>query len=72
MSKEEYDQLPDTMTVREFRVNGINFVTTLLDPKQFHKKEMSSLYHQRRPKSYPLLTKPRNEAIMDLSNQLVR
>jgi len=47
MSTEEYDKLPDTMTVREFRVNGTDFVTTLTDHKQFHKKEMSSLYRQR-------------------------
>jgi hypothetical protein len=47
MSKEEYDDLPDTMTVREFRVNGTDFVTTLTDNKQFHKKEMSFLYQQR-------------------------
>jgi hypothetical protein len=47
MSKEEYDELPSTMTVREFRVNGKDFVTTLTDSKQFHKKEMSSLYQQR-------------------------
>lgn len=47
ISKEEYDALPDTMTVREFRVNGTDFVTTLTDHKQFQKKEMSSLYQQR-------------------------
>ncbi|ESQ15045.1 MAG: hypothetical protein N838_30365 [Thiohalocapsa sp. PB-PSB1] len=47
MSQEEYDQLPNTITVREFRVNGTDFVTTLTDHKQFHKKEMSFLYQQR-------------------------
>jgi len=47
MSKEKYDESPNTMTVREFRVNGKDFVTTLTDHKQFHKKEMSFLYQQR-------------------------
>lgn len=47
ISKEDYDKLPETLTVREFRVNGINYVTTLIDDKQFNKKEMACLYEQR-------------------------
>jgi hypothetical protein len=47
MSKEEYDKLPNILIVREFRVNGIEYVTTLTDHKEFHKKEMSILYRQR-------------------------
>ena len=35
------------MTVREFRINVMDFVTTLTNHKQFHKKEMFSLYQQR-------------------------
>ena len=47
MSKEDYDNLPDTLEVREFRVNGIDYITTLLDPKKFPKKELNELYKQR-------------------------
>jgi hypothetical protein len=47
MSQEDYDNLPNTLTVREFRVNGIDYVTTLIDHKKFHKKEMANLYQQR-------------------------
>lgn len=47
MSKEDYDNLPDTLEVREFRVNGIDYITTLLEPKNFTKKGLSELYKQR-------------------------
>jgi len=47
MAPEDYAALPDKLTVREFRVDGIDFVTTLIHSKRFHKQEMSSLYRQR-------------------------
>jgi hypothetical protein len=47
MPPEDFAALPDKLTVREFRVDGIDFVTTLVDHKQFHKQEISSLYRQR-------------------------
>lgn len=47
MSKEEYSELPDKITVREFRVNGIDFVTTLTDAKRYRKKALADLYVQR-------------------------
>ena len=34
MSREDYDQAPQTLTVREFFAGGKVMVTTFLDPKQ--------------------------------------
>ena len=39
MSSIDYDQAPNTLQVREFRVGGKTLVTTLLCPKQTSKKE---------------------------------
>ena len=47
MTQEDYDKLPNSVIVREFRVKGIDYVTTLLDHKKFNKKEMADLYQQR-------------------------
>ena len=47
MSQEDYDKLPDTLTIREFRINGINYITNLIDHKNFYRKEMALLYDQR-------------------------
>jgi hypothetical protein len=47
MSKHAYAELPDTITVREFAVNGTVYVTTLLDAKAYPKKALAALYHQR-------------------------
>jgi hypothetical protein len=47
MSEEAYSALPDKITVREFRVNGIDFVTTLVDAKRHPKKELAKLYRER-------------------------
>jgi hypothetical protein len=42
-----YADLPELITVREFRVKGIVYVTTLLNAKQFNKQELASLYKER-------------------------
>ena len=47
ISQEDYDKLPDTLTIREFRINGINYITNLIDHKKFYRKEMALLYDQR-------------------------
>ena len=47
MSKQAYADLPDTLTVRECAVEGIVYVTTLLEAKTHPKKELAALYHQR-------------------------
>ena len=47
MSKQTYSDLPESMTVREFAVNGKIYLTTLLDAKSFHKQELALLYKQR-------------------------
>ena len=47
MSKEDYNLLPNTLTVREFLVKGVIYVTTLLDDKTYPKKELVDLYKER-------------------------
>jgi len=47
MTGEAYADLPDTITVREFSVKGIVYVTTLLEPKKYPKTEIAAFYQQR-------------------------
>lgn len=47
MSEQAYSALPETITVREFAVNGIVYVTTLLNKKEFHKQELACFYKER-------------------------
>ena len=47
MSMKEYNDFPSTLTVREFKVQGKVYVTTLLDDKRYHKKDLAILYKQR-------------------------
>ena len=47
MSQQEYVGLPETITVREFTVNGRVYVTTLLNAKRYHKQELAMLYKER-------------------------
>ena len=47
MTKQAYADLPETVTVREFAVNGRAYVTTLLNAKCYHKQELAMLYRQR-------------------------
>lgn len=47
MSEQAFAALPDTITVREFAVEGTVYVTTLLEVKTYPKKELAALYHQR-------------------------
>lgn len=47
MSDADYAALPETLTVRELSVQGMIYVTTLLDNKVFHKQELAILYKQR-------------------------
>jgi hypothetical protein len=42
-----YADLPELITVREFKVKGIIYVTTLLNAKQFNKQELANLYKER-------------------------
>ena len=42
-----YADLPELVTVREFKVKGIVYVTTLLNAKQFNKQELANLYKER-------------------------
>ena len=43
----DYSALPDEITIREFAVGEIVYVTTLLDGKKYHKKELAKLYKER-------------------------
>jgi hypothetical protein len=47
MSQADYEQAPDTLTVRELRTGGKILVTTLLDPKQTSKSDLKLLYRSR-------------------------
>lgn len=47
MTDRAYADLPETITVREFSVNGVVYVTTLLNAKRFHKQELARLYKER-------------------------
>lgn len=47
MSKEAYDEYPDTLTVREVEVDGRVLVTTMCNRRRAPKKALSQLYTQR-------------------------
>lgn len=47
MSPADYEQAPDTVTVRELRTGGKTLVTTLLCPKQVGKSALKRLYRDR-------------------------
>lgn len=47
MNDDEYASFPNSIEVREFKVNQKTIVTTLINPKKFHKKELNKLYYSR-------------------------
>ena len=47
MTAWEYAGLPELIMVREVKVKGIVYVTTLLNAKQFNKQELANLYKER-------------------------
>ena len=47
MTVEAYADLPDTITVREFSVKGMVYVTTLLEAKKHPKTAIATFYKQR-------------------------
>lgn len=47
MTQEYYDHAPETLTIRELRVNGKILITTLLSPKSTSKAELKALYKKR-------------------------
>jgi Transposase DDE domain len=47
MTEQDYAELPAVIPVREFSVNGVVYVTTLLNAKRFHKQALASLYKER-------------------------
>jgi Transposase DDE domain len=47
MSEADYEQAPDTLTVRELRIGGKTLVTTLLCPQQTDKSALKALYRER-------------------------
>lgn len=47
MSKDAYKEYPNKIQIREFKVNGIVYVTTLMDASIYPKKELHKLYKRR-------------------------
>jgi hypothetical protein len=47
MSQEEYERVPETLTVREFHAGGKIMVTTFLCPKDTPKGMLKALYRNR-------------------------
>lgn len=47
MTQKEYDSYPDQLQVREFKVSGKVYVTTFLNGKKYHKKELARIYARR-------------------------
>lgn len=47
MAQEIYDGYPDQIKVREFKVDGKIYVTTLLHHKKYNKKELAKIYELR-------------------------
>ncbi|KAF5410106.1 MAG: hypothetical protein C5S47_07500 [Candidatus Methanogasteraceae archaeon] len=47
MNESMYLQMPDTLTIREIKINRKVITTTLLDPKKFTREEIDELYTKR-------------------------
>jgi hypothetical protein len=47
LSQDDYKALPNEILIREFAVNGKVYVTTLLDAKKYHRKELAEHYAKR-------------------------
>ena len=47
ITQSDYDALPNEIVFREFSVKGKVYVTTLMNAKTYHKKELAELYTQR-------------------------
>ncbi|MFC1750009.1 IS4 family transposase, partial [Pseudomonadota bacterium] len=47
MSESDYKELPSSLQIREFSINGEVYVTTLISHKQYAKKDVFSLYQER-------------------------
>jgi hypothetical protein len=47
LSDEQYRALPDVLQVRELAVDGIVYVTTLMDTKKYRRQELAELYAER-------------------------
>lgn len=47
MTQENYDSVPDSITIRELKVKGKILITTLLSSKTFPKNELKALYKER-------------------------
>jgi hypothetical protein len=47
MTQQEYAQYPKQILIREFKVGGVVYITTLLDAQKYHKKELALIYKRR-------------------------
>ena len=47
MDQESYDLYPESIRVREFKVGGNVYVTTFINAKKYHKRELANIYKLR-------------------------
>jgi hypothetical protein len=47
MSQKDYAKYPSFISIREFKVGGTIYITTLLEEKKYPKKELAALYQRR-------------------------
>lgn len=47
MNKATYDEIPETLTMREIKSKGKVIVSTMIDPKMVSLRSLSQLYSQR-------------------------
>ena len=47
MTQEQYEQAPETLTIRELSVSGKTLITTMLSAKEVSKSELKELYKRR-------------------------
>jgi len=47
MTQEDYDEAPNTLTIRELKIKGKVLITTLLSAKAFPRHELAALYKKR-------------------------
>jgi len=47
LSDAQYQALPDVLQIRELAVDGIVYVTTLMDPKKYRRQALTELYAER-------------------------
>ena len=47
MTMQEYNEAPESISMRIFRIYGKTYVTTMVNPRRYHKNALRKLYQQR-------------------------